>query len=202
MGDLSGGAASGSCFELYNVSVSVVPFLLGPVPAVCKESSLFWLPGTIPDAKHSIPPTCNSRYFKVSFLLWNQGFSWSISSCRQEWGKGWVFWHTHCSWEPWPVNFFKIIMFLGHQASSINATMVVCLLDTRCWISVLGMQGDQLSTLLKAVCLFVFYPVSCSDLVLLIMNCWQRTGIPWVKSQNKALHSYHLYYPGFLLILI
>lgn len=75
MGDLSGGAASGSCFELYNVSVSVVPFLLGPVPAVCKESSLFWLPGTIPDAKHSIPPTYNSRYFKVSFLLWNQGFS-------------------------------------------------------------------------------------------------------------------------------
>lgn len=56
------------------------------------------------------------------------------------------------------VTYLKLIMFLVHQASSVNAAMVVCLLDTRHWISVLGIRRDGLSTLLKAVCLFCLLP--------------------------------------------
>lgn len=113
-----------------------------------------------------------------------------------------MFWHDSLLLRSFvsEVTCLKSIMFLVHWASSINAATVVSLLNTRHWILVLGVCCDRLSTLLKAVCLFVFYPVS-SDFVFLIMNCWQRTGIPQVKSQNKALHSCHLYYPSFLLIL-
>jgi len=69
MANLPGRATSNSCFVQQNMCTSVIPFPSESVPAVFKETLSFWLPVTILNAEHPLPPTYNSRYFKISFIF-------------------------------------------------------------------------------------------------------------------------------------